>query len=73
VRQAFRPLQDGETPRAIVAARWRPGWDGVPGSTHSVLCELCGRLVLLAPETLALLPAPVWCIDCAIAEVTPST
>jgi hypothetical protein len=38
-----------------------------------VLCELCGRLVLLAPENLALLPAPVWCIDCAIAGVTPST
>lgn len=71
----MRALEPGETPAAIVVARWRPHVQGVPGSTHDRRCGGCKHPVLLAPETRQLLltnPAPLWCLECATAFLSRS-
>lgn len=71
----MRLLEPGETPGIIVAMRWRPHRDGVPGSTHDRRCSACKHPVLLAPETRQLLltnPAPLWCLECMTAALSRS-
>lgn len=59
-------------PEILMAERWQPGHAYVPGSTHDRLCQGCGRFVVLAPSSAALLerrPIPLLCAQCAIAAI----